>query len=457
MSEPPEILPPESSDIIPSDPSSLSFAAALRQATPLQKGVFFFLSAASVASVSMFALGQFFQTRGVQNVLTSRVFLIIAALIPTIWVWQAAFLLKSKRWKWAVVIVTLAMFATTLALDRAFPLPEANVPTAPPKHNPLITIKLHPSAFPVSVPARTTLHILPLHPFQIFNDAGSQLHEYDNSCPTDRPWPSEKEIGSKPANGYEEVRAVEITNHGPGTLESGRAVFEVLYNKSFAAGCTAPPQLPQPQNDVVSIPTLDQGQTFSFVSVNQTDGCAWLLPPDEIRVKMAIDEYASNVPLKLEPISVPHWVNTPFGPTAIKWEGVPIKNPGYGIARSGATCESPKPRPDNGALEREAHRRKFANREQLADLLQTNTALKNKCFSASQAQSGFSCEAEFDAWSQRSTKVLDTIERSYRARFDAATGLNYSWPSVSDPNIQSIINTLNHKADALKEFIKEQE
>ena len=49
------------------------------------------------------------------------------------------------------------------------------------------------------------------------------------------------------------------------------------------------------------------------------------------------------------------------------------------------------------------------------------------------------------------------MERSYKARFDAATGLNYSWPSVSDPNVETIINTLNHKADVLKELIKEQQ
>ena len=47
------------------------------------------------------------------------------------------------------------------------------------------------------------------------------------------------------------------------------------------------------------------------------------------------------MPLKLESIDVPNWVSSPFGPTAVKWEGVPVKNPGYGMVRSGANCQQP--------------------------------------------------------------------------------------------------------------------
>jgi hypothetical protein len=269
------------------------------------------------------------------SVLASRIHLVLiwGCLFAVGWI-----LTNRSRHKWIYRgLIALTLFLFLGGLDWWAPKP--NAPVHASRMVPLITIKLHPSAFPVSVPPRTTLHILPLHPFQTFSDAASQLHEYDNQCSTDRPWPSEKEISSKPANSYEEVRAVEITNHGPGTLESGRIVWGIRYNNSFGGGCTAPRQPAPTQEDVVSVPTLDQGQTFAFVSVNQTDGCAWLLPPDTIQVKMAGDDNAANVPLKIEPISVPNWIGTPFGPTAVKWEGVPTRNPGYGIVRSGANCQ----------------------------------------------------------------------------------------------------------------------
>jgi hypothetical protein len=222
---------------------------------------------------------------------------------------------------------------------------------------PFITMKIHPSAFPVSVPARTTLHILPLHPFQTFTDTASQLHEYDNECSTDRPWPSRGEIASKPANAYEEVRDIEVTNHGPGIIDSGDVVFEVRYKQSFAGGCLAASKSDQNQEDVISIPTLDQGQTFSFVSVNQTDRCAWLLPPDKVNVKMVGERVFAEVPLRVEGISVPNWIGTPFGPTSIKWQGVPTKNPGYGIVRSGAVCEAPKTQKSTGTAKLEGRNR----------------------------------------------------------------------------------------------------
>ena len=53
----------------------------------------------------------------------------------------------------------------------------------------------------------------------------------------------------------------------------------------------------------------------------------------------------TDIPIKLETISVPNWNSTPFGPTAVKWEGVPARSPGYGIVRSGAACELPKAEP----------------------------------------------------------------------------------------------------------------
>jgi hypothetical protein len=451
MPDSPEILPPEK-------PAAVSPVQIGRFSIPVVViQVVRWASVLVLLGWAGWSLQNFISLRGIVNLLASRINLLFfwLACFAAIWILTSSFRRKVSWRVLAAAVLSLCIFVLDwLAPKPAAAKPAVAVASAHPV--PFITMKIHPAAFPVSVPSRTTLHILPLHPFQTFTDSASQLHEYDNWCPTDRPWPSEKEISSKSVNSYEEVRNVEITNHGPGTMESGRIVFGVRYNKSFAGGCTAPAPA-QTQDDVISVPTLDQGQTFSFVSVNQTDGCAWLLPPDAMRVKMVGDDNSEDVSLKLEAINIPNWIGTPFGPTSIKWEGVPVKNPGYGIVRSGAVCEVPKARSEPNALEHEAQRMKFANREKLADLLQDNTALKNKCYSPQSAPPGFSCEAEFNAWLKRSAKVLDTIERSYKARFDATTGLNYSWPNVTDPNVEVIINTLNHKADALKEFIKEQE
>ncbi len=167
---------------------------------------------------------------------------------------------------------------------------------------PWFTIKVANSAFPVSVPSHSTLLILPLHPYWVFTDTNSHLHEYENDCAEARNWPSQDEINSKPANGFEEVRRIEVTNHSQNAMESGRVVFDILYGESFAGGCSTPPVSSTPQqHDVVSIPALDPGKSFEFIAVNQSARCAWLLAPKQIRVTMANDENAMDVPLKFEP------------------------------------------------------------------------------------------------------------------------------------------------------------
>lgn len=337
----PEILPPAHERLL--QPKSLG--EVWRSLKPAQRGAVIAFSAALVFSVFMFALSQFFQIRGVQSMGLSLLFLGIAFICAALLLW--GFVRATGHPRWIALIGTIVLLLAVTALHLSFPIPKlaTATPEGAAKQTPLITLKIHPSAFPVSVPPRSTLYILPLHPFQGFTESQSHLHEYDNSCPNDQFWPSASEIQSRPLNAYEEVRAVDVTNHGPGAMESGRIVFQVRYNQSFAGGCTAPPQGSPVQTDVISIPTLDQGKTFEFVSVNQTAGCSWLLPPDSMTVKMAADENAKDIPIKLEPISVPNWISTPFGPTTVKWEGVPARSPGYGIVRSGAACELPKAEP----------------------------------------------------------------------------------------------------------------
>jgi hypothetical protein len=104
-----------------------------------------------------------------------------------------------------------------------------------------------------------------------------------------------------------------------------------------------PPNNQTYQYDVVSIPALDPGKSFQFFAVNQTNRCVWLSPPENMTARMTGDEREAQIPLKLETTNVSNWANTPFPPTAIQWQGVPIKSPGYGIVRTTASCQAPPP------------------------------------------------------------------------------------------------------------------
>jgi len=233
----------------------------------------------------------------------------------------------------SLVVVTVLAFA----LDWWAPKP---IPPSRPV--PLITLEITPSVFPVSAAPHSALSLLPLHPYQAFTEAGSELHTFNNPCGEDRFWPSEGEISSKPKNGYEEVRELNVANHSQVTMETGKLVFRLSYSDSFGGGCV-PPTNPTYQHDVVSIPALDPGRSFQFFAVNQTNRCVWLSPPETMTARMTGDEGEEQVPLKLQTTNVPNWVNTPFPPTTIQWQGVPIKNPGYGIVRTTANCEAPLP------------------------------------------------------------------------------------------------------------------
>jgi hypothetical protein len=41
-----------------------------------------------------------------------------------------------------------------------------------------------------------------------------------------------------------------------------------------------PPGAQFDQQDVVLLPTLDSGQSFDFLAVNQSNRCVWLIPPE---------------------------------------------------------------------------------------------------------------------------------------------------------------------------------
>ena len=261
----PEILPPESDEIAP---RSRWESAKWKAARPFVFG----LSLAGCFAFVLWGTNQFLSLRGVVHVAASRVVLSMT--------WVAACLcclfatrFVTKRRNLCLALCVVIVTALAFGFDWWAPKP---IPAS--RAVPLITLKISPSVFPISAAPHSTLFLLPLHPYQTF-DTTSELHTFSNPCGEDHFWPSEEEINSKAKNAYEEVRELDVVNHSPVTMEAGKAVFRLSYNDSFGGGCT-PPKNPTYQYDVVSISALDPGRTFQFFSVNQTNRCVWLSPPE---------------------------------------------------------------------------------------------------------------------------------------------------------------------------------
>lgn len=372
----------------------------------------------------------------------SRIVLFLTWLAACLFVFLVTRFTQRRRNLWLVGLVVLITILACL-FDWWAPRPLRATKITPP----FITLRINPNAFPVSVPSHSVLSILPLHPYQTFTAAANHLHEFDNSCGEEHFWPTQDEINSKPANGYEEVRRIEVTNHSRDTMESGRLVFRVLYNDSFGGGCMPPPAATLPQDDVVSVPALDQGKTFEFVAVNQTNRCAWLLAPTTIKARMASDENATEAPLRLEQSNVPNWVSSPFPATTIKWEGVPTKNPGYGIVRSGAPCQSPN---DDRKRVREIQRR-------LAHLMNEGIVIRTKWVQVmgqpedtQRADSG-----EVPYWHAKIEKFIRTLPRSdvYLARLNSAHRSDFGYPVGINQRVAGNWDLLLVDLSSLKEFM----
>jgi hypothetical protein len=388
-------------------------------ANPIVQGVGVFLALALAFSGKLSQVG-------------TRVCIVLAACVGIWGLWSH---LRSKL---IAIVFTIAYIAALLFLAKF--LTQSTVAVPPP---PFITIKISPSAFPVSVAPRSTLYILPIHPYQVFTDAegDGHLHEFDNSCGEEHLWPRQ---AHEPANGYEEVRRVEVTNHSQSAVESGRIAFSVLYNEAFGGGCMARPASSAPQEDVIFIPALDPGKSFDFVAVNQTNRCAWLLAPTTIRIRVAGDEAPVNAPLKLEPTVVSTWVSSPFGPTTTKWVGVPIKNPGYGIARSGALCrQNILDKLGNEVLDGAKLQNEFR------DNLCNNVGDEHKI------------EMQIVHWHNSIEDYLgQELGRVWLARFRNQTKPPSSWPCAFDRryrNAYVVWNGLSSDLDRLNEFMKDPE
>ncbi|HKT89861.1 MAG TPA: hypothetical protein VJQ59_15565, partial [Candidatus Sulfotelmatobacter sp.] len=114
---------PPDSQLARSESRDVSFGAAWKRATTAQKTILVSFSVGTVGSISLFALGQFFQVRDVKSVLASRVFLYLAAGLPCAVAWQFACLMKASRWKAAAAVVTMLLVGAALSLDIAYPMP----------------------------------------------------------------------------------------------------------------------------------------------------------------------------------------------------------------------------------------------------------------------------------------------------------------------------------------------
>jgi hypothetical protein len=197
-----------------------------------------------------------------------------------------------------------------------------------------LEMKISPSGFPISIPAHSTTSILRINPNRILDATGDYLLKEDNTRGVDVTWPSQKEIDSKKPDDYETIFRVQVANHSPETLITGRLLFHISYNVGlFGGGCMPPKDTPKYQDDVVLLPQLDPGKSFEFYAVNESSKCAWLIPPDKVTVRMTSDENERQVPLTLNADPLYASGAPLFPPTKIMWEALPTRPNSYQIMR----------------------------------------------------------------------------------------------------------------------------
>jgi hypothetical protein len=197
-----------------------------------------------------------------------------------------------------------------------------------------IEMKISPSGFPVSIPAHSTASILRINPYRLLDKTGDYVLKVDNTRGSEAMWPSKKENDSENPNDRETVYRIEITNHSPGTLQSGWLLFRISYGTGWGGvECIPPEETPKYQSDFVMLPQLDQGKSFEFYAVNETSMCAWLLPPEKATVKMLGDKTEREVPLSFN--SDPLYASGApvFPPTKISWEALPTRPNQYQVMR----------------------------------------------------------------------------------------------------------------------------
>jgi hypothetical protein len=198
---------------------------------------------------------------------------------------------------------------------------------------PLIAMQISPSVFPVSVPPHSVVSILRIHPYVGLTDSDDWLLKDSNDSDKEYFWPSQQEVDSKDQNAHEGVYRIAITNHSQQTLMNGKLSFQLQYSPGALTGCK-PSTDSVKREDVVLIPQLDPGKSFDFYAINQSNLCAWLIPPDTATVRMTSDETERQAPLTFDKNPLYNSGAPNFMPTKIKWEGLPTTaGPHYQVQR----------------------------------------------------------------------------------------------------------------------------
>jgi hypothetical protein len=99
-------------------------------------------------------------------------------------------------------------------------------------------------------------------------------------------------------------------------------------------------------------------------------------------------------------------------------------------------------------------------RDGLGKLLQKNQLIRTSCQHPELLPevAHFSCFDSANSWLAEAYEFISkNMESSYAARFLSATGYAMSYDGVTDKNTENAMTTLQHKATALTEFIKEKE
>jgi hypothetical protein len=187
-------------------------------------------------------------------------------------------------------------------------------------------MRISPSGFPISIPPHSLVSILRIHPYISLTDSADGLLKDSNDTGTEFFWPLQQEIDCKSPDDHETVYRVEIIDHSPETLVSGKLSFQLQYSPGSSSGCM-PSADSVKREDVVLIPELDSGKSFEFYAINQSDLCAWLIPPSVATVRMTNDEAERQVPLTFDKNPLYNSGAPSFMPTKVKWEGLP-KTPG---------------------------------------------------------------------------------------------------------------------------------
>jgi len=212
---------------------------------------------------------------------------------------------------------------------------------SPPPSTPLITMEISPSTLPIYIPSHSVTSVLQIHPYIGLLDTQDGLFKITNDTGSEGCWPKKEVLDTIEPNGHDNVYRLRISNHSERTVERGTVRFALKYNTGLKGGGCMPPKNSQPdQNDAVFIPPLDPGRAFEFYAINQSDFCAWLLPPQSAIVKMTGQEKESEVPLIFDKNPLYASGAPVFSATAVKWEGVPTRPGGYGMIRTGSyVCE----------------------------------------------------------------------------------------------------------------------